>query len=241
MKNLLEICIDSVESAIIAEKAGADRLELCENLIQGGVTPSSGKIHQIVQAVSIPVRVLIRPRAGDFKYSKNELDIIAADIEFCANTNCEGIVAGALTADSEIDEKLLSSWKSLAREKKLVFHRAFDLAKNPSMACQKLINAGFDTILTSGQQNSALEGARVLSALQRDYGSRINILAGGGIRASNISEIHKKMGITHFHSSAKVLVEGSMSVSMSSSPVAEQVFTVDSNEVELMKEKINAF
>jgi len=185
--------------------------------------------------------VLIRPRAGDFKYSKDELDIITANIEFCANTTCEGIVVGALTADNKIDEELLTHWKALAGNKKLVFHRAFDLTSDPYKATAALIKAGFDTILTSGQKNTAAEGVGVLSALQLDYGSRINILAGGGVRASNISEIHKNTGITHFHSSAKVLLSHDMSVSMNSSPVAEQVFTVDSKEVELMKEKINAF
>ena len=228
--NLLEICIDSVESAIKAEKAGADRLELCENLLQGGVTPSAGKILRVIQAVTIPVRVLIRPRAGNFLYSQDELAVIADDIKFCATTDCEGIVVGALTADYEIEEELLNHWKSLAGHKELVFHRAFDLTKNPHGACQKLINAGFDTILTSGQQNTAEEGLAVLKALQREYGSEIT-LAGSGVRASNISKIQENTGISHFHSSAKVLIEGSMSVSMSSSSIAEQIFTVDLNEI----------
>ena len=237
--NLLEICIDSVESAIKAEKAGADRLELCENLLQGGVTPSAGKILRVIQAVTIPVRVLIRPRAGNFLYSKDELAVIADDIKFCATTDCEGIVVGALTNDYEIEEELLNHWKSLAGHKELVFHRAFDLTKNPHGACQKLINAGFDTVLTSGQQNTAEEGLSVLKALQREYGSEINLLAGGGVRASNISKIQENTGISHFHSSAKVLIEGSMSVSMSSSSIAEQIFTVDSNEIRQMKAILN--
>ena len=237
--NLLEICIDSVESAIKAEKAGADRLELCENLLQGGVTPSAGKILRVIQAVTIPVRVLIRPRAGNFLYSQDELAVIADDIKFCATTDCEGIVVGALTADYEIEEELLNHWKSLAGHKELVFHRAFDLTRNPHGACQKLINAGFDTILTSGQQNTAEEGLAVLNALQREYGSEINLLAGGGVRASNISKIQENTGISHFHSSAKVLIEGSMSVSMSSSSIAEQIFTVDSNEIRQMKAILN--
>ncbi len=237
--NLLEICIDSVESAMKAEKSGADRLELCENLLQGGVTPSPGKILRVIQAVTIPVRVLIRPRAGDFLYSQDELAVIADDIKFCATTDCEGIVVGALTAESEIEEELLNHWKSLADHKKLVFHRAFDLTKNPHDSCQRLINAEFDTILTSGQQNTAEEGLAVLEALQREYGSEINLLAGGGVRASNISKIQETTGITHFHSSAKVLIEGNMSVSMSNSSVAEQVFTVDSEEVNQMKAILN--
>lgn len=239
--NLLEICIDSPESAIKAEKAGADRLELCENLIQGGVTPSPGKIDAVINAVNIPVRVLIRPRAGDFHYSKGELEIIAEDIKFCAGSKCEGIAVGALNADSEIDENLLAHWKSISEDKKLVFHRAFDLTKNPPRACQKLIHSGFDTILTSGRQNTALEGVKSLNALQRESGSSINILAGGGVRSSNISGIYEKTGITHFHSSAKVLIEGGMSVSMSNSSVAEQIFTVDSNEIRQMKKLIKSF
>ncbi len=238
---MLEICIDSVESAIKAEKSGADRLELCENLIQGGVTPSSGKIAQVIKAVTIPVRVLIRPRAGNFLYSQDELEIIAADIKFCSTTNCEGIVVGALTDTSEIDEELLAYWKSLAGGKKLIFHRAFDLTKDPKTACEQLIKSGFDTILTSGQHTMAQQGVEVLKALHREYGSSISLLAGGGVRASNISEIHEKTGITHFHSSAKILIEGSMSVSMSSSSVAEQIFTVDSNEIRQMKKLIKSF
>jgi len=239
--NILEICIDSPETAIKAEKAGADRLELCENLIQGGVTPSPGKINAVINAVNIPVRVLVRPRAGNFHYSKKELEIIAEDIKFCAGCNCEGIVVGALNADSEIDENLLAYWKSISGDKKLVFHRAFDLTKNPPRACQKLIYSGFDTILTSGQQNTAQKGVEVLKAMQREFGSSINILAGGGVRSFNISEIREDTGITHFHSSAKVLIEGSMSVSMSSSSVAEQIFTVDSNEIRQMKKLIKPF
>ena len=239
--NLIEICIDSVESAIKAEKAGADRLELCANLLQGGVTPSAGKILRVIQAVTIPVRVLIRPRAGNFLYTQDELAVIAEDIKFCATTDCEGIVVGALTAESEIDKDLLKHWKSLAGHKKLVFHRAFDLAKNPHSACQKLINAGFDTILTSGQHNTAEEGLAVLKALQSEYGSEITLLAGSGIRASNISRIQENTGITHFHSSAKVLIEGNMTVSMSSSSISEQVFTVDSNEIKQMKNLLKNF
>ena len=241
MKNLLEICIDSVESAIKAEKAGADRLELCENLIQGGVTPSLGKIEAVLKAVSIPVRVLIRPRAGNFHYSSAELDIIYKDFELISKTDSEGIVIGALTENNEIPEEFLQHSKALSNGKKLVFHRAFDLTLSPLKSAELLFKHGFHTVLTSGQKNTAEEGVEVLVALQREFSSKLNILAGGGVRSNNLKFIHEKTGITQFHSSAKILLDQSMSVSMSSSSVAEQIFTVDSNEIKSMKKQINAF
>ncbi len=241
MNTLLEICIDSVESAIKAEQAGADRLELCENLLQGGLTPSLGKINAVIQAVNIPVRILIRPRAGDFFYSEAELNIIAEDIKLCTQTECEGVVVGALNSNSEIDEVLLENWKIIAQQKKLAFHRAFDVVKDPLKTAELLIQHGFDTILTSGQRASAEEGVGVLSALHRTYGSKIKILAGGGVRAANISKIHKETGITHFHSSAKTIVSQELKVSMGSSSIAEQTFTVNSEEIRKMKNQLNQF
>jgi len=239
MKNLLEICIDSVESAIKAEQAGADRLELCENLLQGGVTPSLGKINAVIQAVSIPVRILIRPKAGDFFYSESELNIIAQDIKLCTQTECEGLVVGALNPNSNIDEELLKKWKNFAKQKNLAFHRAFDVVKDPLKTAELLIQYGFDTILTSGQSASAEEGVGVLSELQRTYGSKIKILAGGGVRTANISKIHKETGITHFHSSAKTILKQELKVSMGSSSIAEQTFSVNSEEIKQMKSILN--
>ncbi len=240
MNNLLEICVDSVKSAIKAEKASADRLELCENLIQGGVTPSQGKIECVIDAVSIPVRILIRPRAGNFTYSPMEIDIISRDIAFCASTNCEGIVIGALNQDGSLPLEILKNWKNLAGTKKLVFHRAFDLAKSPEEALTQLIDMKFDTVLTSGQKDTAELGVSNLHALHRSYGSKINILAGGGVRASNLKNIQHATGITHFHSSAKILLDDYSAVKMSNSPVSEQVFSVDENEIRTMKTIIHA-
>jgi len=239
--NLLEICVDSTESAVKAEKSGANRLELCENLIQGGVTPSIGKIEAVLNTVNIPVRVLIRPRAGNFNYSQDELDIIYRDIELISKTSAEGIVVGALNGENEIDPNFLDKCKSLLDNKTVVFHRAFDLTKHPENAIELLIQYDFDTVLTSGQKSTAEEGIELLSALQRKYGSKINVLAGGGVRSSNLKKIYDQTRITQFHSSAKILLSDHMDVSMSSSSVAEQVFSVDSNEISKMIDLINEF
>ena len=239
MNSKLEICVDSIDSAVKAEKAGADRLELCENLLQGGVTPSLGKIHAVLNSVSIPVRVLIRPRAGNFYYSQAELNLIDKDIQLISKTHAEGLVLGALTTDNEIPEAFLKQCQTIANDKTLVLHRAFDITSDPKKSIELLIKHGFDTVLTSGQKNTAIEGLELLKTLQRDFGSQINILAGGGVRSSNLKTIAKKTGINQFHSSAKILIKESMNVSMSSSPVAEQIFTVDSNEIKSMKDQLN--
>ncbi len=232
---MLEICIDSIESAIKAENAGADRLELCENLLQGGVTPSLGKITSVVQSVSIPVRVLIRPRAGNFQYSDAELNLIYQDIELVSSTEAEGIVVGALNHDASISEEFLKRCNSASNQKTLVFHRAFDVCEEAENSVKLLVKHGFDTILTSGQKNTVVEGVNLLETLQRKYGSDINFLAGGGVRASNLQMIHEKTGIKQFHSSAKIPVNTSMEVSMSSSSVAERTFTIDTKEILKMK------
>jgi len=198
---LLEICANSYQSAINAEEAGAHRIELCQELSVGGLTPSYGLLKQVVDALSIPVFVLIRPRSGNFSYSDAEIDIIKQDIQICKNLGCEGIVSGILNSNNTIDIKRTKEIIELAKPLKFTFHRAFDCVPNPSEALEQLIDLGIERVLTSGLETSAEKGLDLLKQLKNQANERITILAGGGISAENAIKF-KKASFNEIHASA---------------------------------------
>ncbi len=201
--NTVEISIDSVESAVAAEQGGAQRVELCSGLREGGLTPSLGLIRAVRARVAIDLFVLIRPRGGDFLYSDEEFRIMQDDIALAAQEGVNGLVLGILTADGDVDEKRTQALVAPARPLQVTFHRAFDLARDLDSALEAVIRCGATRILTSGGQQSALLGRERLQTLARAAGSRITMLAGGGVRPANVAELAQATGISEFHSSMR--------------------------------------
>jgi copper homeostasis protein len=187
-----------------AETAGAQRIELCAALDSGGVSPSAGLIKAAINALKIPVNVLIRPREGDFCYSQQELEIMLSDIHLCKELGANGVVVGALKANAELDLPKLEAMKKAAGSMELVQHRAFDFCANPEIALEQLIDLGFCRILSSGQSNSAFEGRFLLQKMVQKASGRISLMPGAGITEHNIHEIAKTTGAQEFHFTAKL-------------------------------------
>lgn len=198
---LLEICANSFDSALAAQNAGADRIELCAELSVGGLTPSFGLLEKVLLELTIPVHVLIRPRSGNFTYSESELDVMMRDIETCKELGCDGIVSGALTDAFEIDLEITKLLKEATGAMDFTFHRAFDWVKNPEKSLEELIKIGVHRLLSSGQKSSAIEGIELLTALRiKGYGD-IQIMPGGGINAHTCLQF-KEAGFEMVHFSA---------------------------------------
>nr|KAF6455539.1 cutC copper transporter [Rousettus aegyptiacus] len=187
----MEVCVDSVESAINAERGGAGRIELCSSLLEGGTTPSMGVLQVVKQCVQIPVFVMIRPRGGDFLYSDREVEVMKADIHLAKLYGADGLVFGALTEDGHIDKELCMS---------LV---AFDMVHDPMAALETLLTLGFERVLTSGCDGSALEGLPLIKRLIDQAKGRIVVMPGGGITDRNLQRILEGSGATEFHCSAR--------------------------------------
>lgn len=199
---LLEICVDSVESARAAVRGGADRLELCGDLLVGGVTPSPFLI-EAVQKLDIPVNVLLRPRFGDFCYTGAEREILVREAELCRSMGVNGIVAGALEPDGRLDRALLGQMASAAGPLRRTLHRAFDLCRDAEEGLEDAAALGFDTILTSGQAAAAPEGAGLLRRLGRLAGDRLTVMAGSGVNSGNLEALARETGLRAFHMSAR--------------------------------------
>jgi len=201
---LLEICANSYRSAIHAENAGANRIELCSELAIGGITPSFGLLKKVTETLKIPMFVLIRPRSGNFTYSDDEFEIMKNDILQCKKLGCNGIVSGILNEDNTIDIERTKALIELAKPLPFTFHRAFDWVKNPLKAIEQLEDLGIDRVLTSGQETSALKGIELLKQLNEKARSKVTILPGGGINAENAIEF-KNAGFSEIHCSASTL------------------------------------
>ena len=202
----LEICANSYQSAKNAQDAGAHRIELCQELSVGGITPSYGLLKQVIEYLKIPVFVLIRPRGGNFVYSNSEFDIMKTDIQLCKDLGCQGIVSGVLNSDKTIDLKKTKELIELSKPLPFTFHRAFDVIANPKLALEQLIDLGIGRVLTSGQETSAEKGLELLYELNEISKGRITILAGGGISADNANKF-KAIGLKEIHASASSLIE----------------------------------
>ncbi|OXB67372.1 hypothetical protein ASZ78_010930 [Callipepla squamata] len=211
---LMEVCVDSVESAVNAERGGAGRIELCAGLVEGGTTPSMGLLQVVKQCVRVPVFVMIRPRGGDFLYSDREVEVMKADIRLAKLHGADGLVFGALTEDGRIDTELCTALlgenipATVCRPLPVTFHRAFDMVHDPQVALETLISLGFERVLTSGCDSSALEGLSLIKKLAEQAKGRIVVVPGffppgGGITERNLQRILEGSAASEFHCSAR--------------------------------------
>ena len=206
----MEVCANSVSSALAAQHGGAIRVELCDNLMEGGTTPSYAQIKLAKELLTIKVYPIIRPRAGDFLYSDLEFNLMKIDISICKSLNCDGVVFGILQADGNIDKERCAELIAMAKPMKIGFHRAFDCCGDMEQALEDIIALGCERILTSGGASNALEGAEKIATLIKLAAGRISIMPGAGIREQNVAEIINITGATEFHASARSVVKSAM-------------------------------
>lgn len=209
-KILVEVCVDSVESAIAAEKGGADRVELCDNLMEGGTTPSFASIEIARKRLSLGLHVIIRPRGGDFLYSDLEFEIMKRDIEISKQIGVDGVVFGILNKDGEVDILKTNELIQLARPLSVTFHRAFDVTNNANSALEELINLGIDRVLTSGQEATAFEGLDKISELIELAGDKITIMACGSLNERNVKKFVEQTNVREVHLTGFTEVESKM-------------------------------
>ncbi|MBR2047418.1 MAG: copper homeostasis protein CutC [Oscillospiraceae bacterium] len=207
---LLEICVDSYESARRATLSGADRLELCANLLLGGTSPSPVLVRQVLDRLDVRVNVLLRPRFGDFCFTDEEKAEILWQIGDCDAAGADGVVIGGLNPDGTLDLEFLRECVARAGTMTVTLHRCFDVCRDPFEALEQAAELGIDTILTSGQEAGAEKGIPLLKALQEKAAGRIHLMAGAGVKPENIPLIHEETGITHFHLSGKRTEPGPM-------------------------------
>lgn len=239
----LEICVDSVESAIAAANGGAERIELCSALSEGGITPSAGLISAVRAAVDVQLFVIVRPRGGNFVYSNHELDAMRRDIQELKNRGVDGVVLGVLTSEDVIDIIQTRELIEMARPLQVTFHRAFDVCKDADRALEDVIACGADRLLTSGGKTDAVKGMNTLAALQQKAGDRIRIMAGGGIRMSNVRSVALGTGIREIHTSLSTQVRSAAYDSGAEVNALHGGFTrflVRENEVRAFKSALHA-
>lgn len=199
-----EACVESLIDAIEAEKRGADRIELCDNLSQGGTTPSYGTIKLALSTLKIPVFPIIRPRGGDFYYTPAEIEVIKEDIKICKSLGAKGVVLGILTADKKIDFKTLAEFIELAKPMEVTFHKAIDELEDPTLVIDELINLGVKRILSSGTKPTALEGKDILNKMIEKAGDRLTIVVAGKVTKEILPEVSSLISAKEYH--GKVIV-----------------------------------
>jgi len=235
---ICEVVVYNMESALKAQEGGADRIELCDNPVEGGTTPSHAMIEQVRQNISMDVYVMLRPRGGDFLYSNYEFHIMKRDLYQCQKLSVDGVVFGILKADGTIDKKRCAELVRIAKPLKVTCHRAFDMTRDPFEALEDCIEVGFDRILTSGQCATAIEGAELIRQLTISAGERIKIMAGSGIRDHNVKQLVETTGVKEIHFSAATIrpsgmgyVNTKISGMGSGSGSEYEIRTVDPNAV----------
>ena len=245
---LLEIACFSLEAAILAEEAGADRIELCAGPLEGGLTPSFSMISLARNILKIPIHIMVRPREGDFLYSRREIKSMEYDIEMIKDSGVEGVVLGILNNDGTIDIHNLSGMVKIAEPMNVTFHRAFDLSRDPVHSLHEIIDAGVHRILTSGQRQTAPEGIELIVKLAQLARGKIVIMPGSGVNADNISEICRNTKAKEIHASARKLVQGGMNylnpevnLHAGSSIKDNSILLPDPEQISKMKKEIRNF
>ena len=245
MNKKIEICVDSVESCINAERGGADRLELCGNMFEGGTTPSYGVLQLAREKVNTPIYAMVRPRGGDFCYNDIEFEIMKREIKLMKELKIDGIVFGILTKEGKVDKERCSKLLDLWGTNKATFHRAIDVSSNLNEACEDIISLGFERILTSGGEANVMSGIIKLKELVEKYNDKIIIMPGSGINERNIEYINDTIKANEYHMTANKTVESVMqyrneNVFMGASlrPPEFSVKYTDENKVKNIKSKI---
>jgi copper homeostasis protein len=207
---LIEVCVEGIDGLIAAQAAGADRVELCASLVEGGITPSIGTVREALELATIPFHVIVRPRGGDFLYSQAEFGSMIADVAALRDLGVAGVVVGCLTAEGDIDEPRMRWLAEAAGPLAVTCHRAFDMTRDPRQALEALIRAGVHRVLTSGQRDTAAEGLDLLAALVKQAGDRIIILGCGALTPDNIGAVRAGTGLKELHFAALKDVQSAM-------------------------------
>lgn len=236
---LLEICVFNTATAVAAEQAGADRIELCENYANGGTTPSYGYLKTVREKIGIPVFPMIRPRGGDYFHTQDEIDIIRKDILLCKELGFDGVVFGLLNQDGTIDQENTARLVEAAYPLDVTFHRAFDRCKNPLEALETLIQCGCTRVLTSGQYPKVTEGLALVKTLVEQSNDRIIIMPGSGLNSSNVQDIIDTTGVTEVHTSARIRVPSTTEFRNPLMPEDFDIDFVDADEIKKIKSIIN--
>lgn len=199
---LVEVCVEGIDGLIAAQEAGADRVELCASLLEGGITPSLGTVRIALDRATIPFHVIVRPRGGDFLYSEAEFASMLADVGALRELGVAGVVVGCLTVEGDIDEPRMAALVEAAGPLNVTCHRAFDMTRDPLAALDALVRCGMGRVLTSGQRDTAEDGASLLAELVRYAGERIIIMGCGGLNAGNIADIISRTSLAEVHFAA---------------------------------------
>lgn len=202
---VLEVCAFNIQSCIIAERAGAIRVELCDNPVEGGTTPSYGTIKQVREKIAIDLYPILRPRSGNYYYNEDEYAILKKDIEACRELGCNGISVGTQNINGEIDTEWLKRIVEWAGPLGVTCNRAFDGAPDPSKALEDIIACGCERVLTSGQKTAAPDAGELLGKLVKQAGDRIIIMPGAGIKSTNLKKLIEESNATQFHGSARAI------------------------------------
>jgi copper homeostasis protein len=237
----LEICSFNLQSALIAQQAGAHRVELCADPADGGTTQSLGVIKKAREKLHIELYPIIRPRGGDFLYSDEEFEIMLNDVTLCKQIGCNGVVIGMLQQNGIIDKIKCAKLTALAYPLGVTFHRAFDWALNPQQTLEDIIDIGCERILSSGQKPTAPQGALLLKELITQANGRIQIMPGSGIRASNIIDVAAQTGAEEFHSSARIFLQSDMEYKNENMCVELKTVMADQHEIEQIVHLLNTY
>lgn len=225
-----------MRSALAAQKGGADRIELCDNMAQGGTTPSYGMIATCKKLLNIPVFPIIRPRSGDFLYSEEEFEVMKKDVSACAELGCEGVVFGILRSDGSIDIDRCSELINLAKPMQVAFHRAFDHCNDLEKGLEDIIRLGFARVLTSGGELYAVDGIQKIKSLVQQAKKKISIMPGSGVTHQNILELIRQTGAYEFHSTAKNVTSPIMRSREQENPRTPDPYETNASEVKKMKD-----
>ena len=207
---MIELCVEGIDGFIAAQAAGADRVELCASLLEGGLTPSLGTVRQALALAEIPFHVIVRPRGGDFLYSPAEFASMLDDVRILRNEGVAGVVIGCLTPDGRIDEARTKALVEAARPMSVTCHRAFDMTADAGEALEALVRAGVDRVLTSGQRDTALEGLAILKDTNTRAAGRIVVMGCGALDAGNIRRVRDEAGLRELHFAALRTVPSGM-------------------------------
>lgn len=240
----IEICVEGIDGLLAAQQAGADRVELCASLLEGGLTPSLGVVREALRVGTIPFHVIIRPRGGDFLYSELEFGSMLEDIKALRDMGVVGVVIGCLTPDGRIDEARTKALVDAARPMKVTCHRAFDMTRDYREAIEALIRAGVDRVLTSGQRDTAIEGIDILKDTAAIADGRIVIMACGALDADSIAQVRTATGVDEMHFAALKTIKSGMDfrnphVGMGGTAI-EREYEITLTDVEAVRKTIAA-